>query len=362
MRYKDDWQQAQARMLAWWEREIVDRPCIQVTAPRAGMEAERAAATTPPPGVSLEQWWTDVGYIVDRASRAIAATYYGGESFPLFNPNLGPDLFAAYLGAEVRLQDYHTNWVVPFVDDWATALPLRLDEGNRWWRLQVDLLTAAQDAGRGLWLTGLPDTHAGGDAYSAIRGRRLACTDLYDNPEAVRRAMSDINDAMRRAYDAYLRIVEPERYGSSSGWLPAWHTGRANALQCDFIGLISPPMMREFILDGIVAEARCLDRGIYHLDGPSAIPHLDTLLQTPEIHAIQWVYGAGNEPATRWVPFMRRIQAGGKGVWIDATPAEVPVLLEYLDPRGLMIHTSTDTEQEARDLVAQVERAWGQRA
>jgi hypothetical protein len=360
MRYKEDWELAQNRMLAWWQREIVDRPCIQVHAPRAGMEAQRHEAGTPPAGMSLEQWWTDVGFIVERTAKAIASTYYGGEAFPLFNPNLGPDLFAASLGAKMRLQDYHTNWVEPFVDDWATALPLHLDEEGRWYRLQLELLRAGQDAGRGSWLTGLPDIHAGGDAYSAIRGRRRACLDLYDEPESVHRAMDDINAAMRRAYDAYLAIVEPERFGSSSGWLPAWTSGKANALQCDFIGLISPPMMREFILDGIVAEARCLDRGIFHLDGPSAIPQLETLLAVPEIHAIQWVYGAGNEPASRWVPFMRRIQAGGKGVWIDATPAEVPVLLEYLDPRGLMIHTGTATEQEARDLLALVERQWRQ--
>jgi len=71
---------------------------------------------------------------------------------------------------------------------------------------------------------------------------------------------------------------------------------------------------------------------------------------------VQWVYGAGNEPATRWVPLMRRIQAAGRSVWISAEPREVPVLLEYLRPEGLMINTWTQTEQEARDLLALVAR------
>ena len=34
---KDDWQEAEARMNAWWAGEILDRPVIQVRAPRAGV-------------------------------------------------------------------------------------------------------------------------------------------------------------------------------------------------------------------------------------------------------------------------------------------------------------------------------------
>ena len=356
MEFKPDWEPAQQRMVAWWDQEILDRPCLQVSAPRRGCEQALREAGERPTGMSLEQWWTDVDFIVGRASKRMQATFHGGEAFPLFNPNLGPDLFSAYFGATVRLQDEETNWVEPLIGDWGQALDLRIDESNHWWQLQLKLLQVAQDAGRGRWLTGLPDTHAGGDALSALRGRKRACLDLYDHPGEVRRAMDQINRAMLRAYDAYLQIVEPEKYGSSSGWLPAWYPGRASALQCDFIALLSPAQMCDFVLPGIIAEGRCLDRGIFHLDGPGSMRQLDILLELAEIHAIQWVYGAGNEPATRWVPLMRRIQAAGKSVWVSATPQEVPALYSYLRPEGLMINTWTETEQEARDLLALMSR------
>ena len=356
MQYKDDWEQAKQRMVAWWDQEILDRPCLQVTTPRQGQEQALVEAGRKPAAMSLEQWWTDVDYAVERGQRRMQATFFGGEAFPLFNPNLGPDLFSAYLGAAVRLQDADTNWVEPLIHDWNSARPLRLDEDNYWYQLQLRLMRMAREAGQGLWITGLPDTHAGGDAFSALRGRKRACLDLYDDPQAVRRAMGQINAAMLQAYDAYFRILEPEKHGCSSGWLPAWHAAKANVLQCDFIALISPAMMTEFILDGILAEAHLFERCVFHLDGPTSIPHLDTLLSLPEVHAVQWVYGAGNEPATRWVPLMRRIQAAGRSVWISAEPREVPVLLEYLRPEGLMINTWTQTEQEARDLLALVAR------
>ena len=356
MLYKPDWEQARARILAWWEGEIVDRPCLQVTAPRAGREAEFLKASHRPPDISVKQWWTDVDYVVQRTARRIEATFWGGEAFPLFNPNLGPDVFAAFFGAPLRFLDTETNWVQHIVDDWADFPELRIDEGNPWYRLQLQLLRAAHEAGRGRWITGIPDTHAGGDALSALRGNERLCMDLYDSPDTVRRAVTELVEGVKQVYDSYFAIVEPEQFGSSSGWLPSWHTGRSNAVQCDFIALVSPAMMQEFILPSIVEEARCLDRAIFHLDGPDAIKHLDALLQVPEIHAIQWVHGAGKGPMTRWVPLLRRIQARGKSLHLSVTPPEVPAVLEALQPGGLMLHTSTESETEARDLLDSVAR------
>lgn len=351
MIYKEDWEQARARTLAWWAGAIIDRPCLQVTAPRAGLEVKRQETLTRPQDVSLERWWTDVDYIVDRTARRIETTFYGGEAFPLFNPNLGPDLFAAYLGAPLRFLNTDTNWVGHPIDDWDTAPELVIDEDNRWWRLQLDLLTRAQKAGRGRWITGIPDTHAGGDALSALRGNARLCTDLYDHPDQVRAALQQLNAALTLAYDRYFSMVETDVCGSSSGWLPSWTDGRSNAVQCDFIALISPAQMCEFILPTIVHEARLLDRAIFHLDGPDALSHLNTLLALPEIHAIQWVHGAGREPMTRWIPLLRRIQAGGKSLHISCTPAEVIPLLEELHPEGLMIATGVASEEDARSLL-----------
>lgn len=36
MYYKDDWDKARARFLAFWNRQIVDRCCLAVAAPRKG--------------------------------------------------------------------------------------------------------------------------------------------------------------------------------------------------------------------------------------------------------------------------------------------------------------------------------------
>jgi len=357
MEYKEDWPQAQERIEAWWEGRLLDRPCLQVTAPRSGQEEALKSATIRPPEITLERWWTDVDYVMERQTQRIASTFWGGEAFPLFNPNLGPDTFAAFFGAPMRFLDESTNWVEPIIDDWDHAPALCISENSPWWRKQLQLVRAGQEAGRGRWLTGIPDTHSGADALSALRGRARLCLDLYDNPAVVRQAMDKMVEAVRYAYDVYFGIVEPNRYGSTSGWLPAWHLGRANVIQCDFIALISPAMMRDFVLPSILAEACSLERAIFHLDGPDAICHLETLLAVPEIQAIQWVPGAGALPMTRWIPLLQRIQAAHKSIHVSATPEEVPTLLDALNPAGLMIHTSARSENEARDLLALVASA-----
>ena len=104
-----------------------------------------------------------------------------------------------------------------------------------------------------------------------------------------------------------------------------------------------------------MAEASCLDRAVFHLDGPDAVRHLDSLLDTPEIHAIQWVPGAGALPMTRWIPLLQRIQAGGKSQWVGCRADEVRPILEALRPEGVMISTSAATEDEARELLRLVE-------
>jgi hypothetical protein len=356
MQYKQDWEQAQKRMVAWWAGEIVDRTCLQVTAPRQGYERQWEESATRPPEVSLEKWWTDVDYVVERTARHIEATFWGGEAFPMFRPNIGPDAFAAFLGAPLRLLET-TTWVEHIIDDWDQVPELCIREDSPWWQLQVGLLEAAQEAGRGLWITGVPDTHAGGDALSALRGPSSLCLDLYDRPAVVKEAMRQVTESVRYAYDVYFEIVQPELYGSSCSWLPSWYPGRSSTVQCDFIAFLSPAMMEEFILPSIVAEARCLDRAIYHLDGPDAVRHLDLLLAVPEIQAIQWVPGAGALPMTRWIPLLKRIQAGRKSLWISVTPQEVPVLLDTLRPEGLMMSTSARNEADARDLLRLAERA-----
>ena len=78
-----------------------------------------------------------------------------------------------------------------------------------------------------------------------------------------------------------------------------------------------------------------LDRNMFHLDGPGALKHLDTLLACEDLDALQWVYGAGNEPAARWAEVYQKAQSAGKSLQIYAVDIDdAKALAEHIKPEG----------------------------
>jgi len=120
--------------------------------------------------------------------------------------------------------------------------------------------------------------------------------------------------------------------------------------------MISNEMFREFFLPGIVKECRQVDASIYHLDGPNALRHLDSLLEIPELNAIQWVYGAGRGRATDWIPVYQRCQAAGKGIQLLIEPDELETIIEHLRPEGVWLAIYVPHAQAAEDALARVSR------
>ena len=111
-------------------------------------------------------------------------------------------------------------------------------------------------------------------------------------------------------------------------------------------------------MPGIVRECQFLDRSIYHLDGPGALRHLDSLLGIPELDALQWVPGAGNEGFHRWVEVYRRAQAAGKGIQVTCGMDELDLVTETLDPRGLYLHVGGVPSREAAEIMLQALVRW----
>jgi hypothetical protein len=117
-------------------------------------------------------------------------------------------------------------------------------------------------------------------------------------------------------------------------------------------------MFAEFFAPALAVQCQQADHVIYHLDGPGALQHVETLLELPRLHAIQWVPGAGEDgPAhPKWRPLLRRIIQAGKRVHISVAPQEVEALLAELPADGLAIATGCRSEEEARELLRKAER------
>ena len=122
-----------------------------------------------------------------------------------------------------------------------------------------------------------------------------------------------------------------------TSWTPLVSEGRYYIPSNDFSIMISKNMYDEVFLPGLINEIRFYDRSLYHLDGPGALRHLDSILSIRELNALQWVPGAGSEQFTRWIHVYQKVQAAGKGVQVNCGVDEVADVMKYLCPKGLFM-------------------------
>ena len=351
MLYKEDWDKARERLLGWWQGEVVDRAVIQVTAPRDG--------------TGRESRWNDFfmvhhhqepELVIEEWEKHCRETFFGGEMIPNLWINLGPGIPAAYLGCTLRMSE-DTVWFEPPGDlSLKEILELRLDENEKWWKITQEFTALAAESGKGKYITGLTDLNSVFDILCHLRGTQRVLYDLIDSPDLVKQACELINNIWLACYDRLTGLSMRYQEGSAF-WMSIWCPGRGSDVQCDFSAMISPEMFEEFVLGHLTQEIRNTDQSIFHLDGPGQIPHLDILLEIPELNGIQWVPGAGNPQtgSSEWFPMYRRIQEKGKLLVLQNMDKEdVEGVLTNLSSRGLLIETKCDSESEARDLLEKV--------
>jgi hypothetical protein len=353
--------QRTARNEAFWEGTLTHYPIMWITAPdpKPGYELK--------PPATDEALWTDVEYVVQAAHAGLAQTYFAGDALPVYTPWLGPDQFAAWLGADLLLKprDF-TSWASPFVDDWAGYSELGIAPQNRWWKLYLELLTACAEFGRDKWVTGYPDLHTGLDAICAIRGPERAMVDLVNCPEVIHRQMRQMTRLWQQVVDVVTKVIAPYGQGTSN-WTMGYSAKRFLCIgQNDFSCLISPQMFEEFCLEDNIETCRHSDCTLYHLDGPGAIKHVPALLRIKELTAIQWVHGAGNPPPGHWLDLLRRIQEAGKSVQVlylkgdglstSQRLEDLERLLDGLDVTRLFIWGAAPDRVRADEMVALIKR------
>ena len=202
--------------------------------------------------------------------------------------------------------------------------------------------------------------HAGGNLGLA-RGAQSLLLDIAENPAWVKRAVKALSDIQIEVFEVLWQLVAPERVGVEGciNYCSCWSPARTMAFDCDHSCMMSPRQFNDLFLPPLLETMHTVEHRIYHLDGPGAVPYLDTLLSLPELQAIQWVHGAGHEGIQQWLPLIERIQRAGTGVWVSVKPEEVEPLLAAADPKGLLISTHCRAEGEARALVERVAGRYG---
>lgn len=314
------------RLEAWWHHDVVDRPVFMA---EANMRPDRPITRRLESMDQPDVWFREKMLDMQQVHRV-------GDMLPRIRVDFGPVLLGSLLGGEREVRS-DTSWTHAFIDDdWSNAPDWTIPDDHPDWRLLHELThRVAQDAA-GRYLVCTPDLGAAADVLLNLRGSAQLCLDVVTQPDTVKSAVEAIYASWQKAF-ASLYATSLEHGAGLIHWLGLWSNRPYAVPACDFNALIGPGHFRELFLPEIAREAAATGRAIFHLDGPDAARHIDTLLEVPEIQAIQFTPGAGGPSALAWADMLRRIQEKGKSLLIFCPAEEVLELAELLRPEGLAI-------------------------
>jgi hypothetical protein len=345
---------AMQRVYAWFQNEVLDRVPIRFEAHNAFLEAAKEDISN----LSREEkksWWFDTETQVALFEKSIEGRRFHGETFPVFWPNLGPEVYAAFYGAELEFGEV-TSWSSPLVRDWEDVENLKLDMHNEYFTKLKELTRCALERCPGKFLVGYTDLHPGLDCAAAWRDPLQLCIDMIDSPEQVERLASLAIADFETIYDHFDTLLKAEGQLSVS-WMGIPSFGRMHIPSCDFSAMISTEFFERFGLPILQREVKTMTHNIFHVDGRGVARHLDVILSVPEIHALQWVQGVGDDyPIMQWLPFLKQLQDRDMPVIVDLSKEDLDEFMDVMDPKGLFLWVATGNEEEEMEVMKRIKK------
>lgn len=353
--FKPDYEKSKARIDAFWERELIDRPVVQFYLSKP---QDKCVPVPTSSHKTAAECWMDAEYQAELALAQLQNQEFLGDSMPVAFPNLGPEVFSAFYGCPLIFGDYGTSWSEPILLDWDRADALCFDWENPYLKKLHEMTDALLGIGQGKFVTGMPDWHPGGDAVAALRNPQSLALDMIEHVAEVKQLLGKLEADYYQLYDCFYHKLRSAGQPIST-WLPLVCDEKYYVPSNDFSIMISTAMFEDVFLPGLVRDCQFLERSIYHLDGPGALRHLDTILAIPELDALQYVPGASNEGYHKWIGVYRKAQAAGKAIEVFCTFQETDAVIETLDPHGVYLAVSDVPSRDAGEsLLRRLER-WG---
>lgn len=323
-----------SQFLSWWNNENTGKPVILAQIP----------ATLPPIG-DADAFWASNDIRYDRDLAAIRGSRRFGCALPTHYICFGSSALLGTYGCRMNPLAEDTIWPSRLFDRLPDPEEFEAKWDSCWHNRMLEQITrSAKD----------PETLAtayamGGicDILGNLCGEETLLYALIDEPERVHRCLEKISDDWMYAARQQWDILLSHQDGCTS-WAGIWAPGSTFPLQEDFSFMLSDEMYREFCLPYLKKIAAAVEYPLYHLDGPPAICHLDSLLEIENLRAVQWVPGAGQEIMAKWHGLVKRILASGKSVQVYCTPEELAPLIDEVGPDRLLVTVNGLTEDNLR--------------
>lgn len=349
---KPDFDVCMDRIYAWYNQEIIDRVPIRFSAHNA--EYSDSMVLSGHSWNNLKERWWNVDYQIDLFESKLNHSTFNAETFPVFWPNLGPEVFTAFYGAELEYKEV-TAYSIPSIKSWEQLDNIQLDYNSPYFRKLEEMTHAALNRCKGKYMVGYTDIHAGIDCAAAFRDPQQLCLDIMMEPEQVIKLVDISSRDFQAVYNHFDSILKSHNQLSVT-WMGIPSFGKIHIPGCDFASMLSPEDFDTFVLPSIKNEIAPMTHNVFHVDGKNVARHLDKLLELPEINAIQWVQGMGLDmPIMQWVPLIKKVQAAGKSLVIDLKVSELESFMNEISPKGILLCIDTDTDTQ-HDIIKRVQK------
>lgn len=352
--FKKDWREAQDRMTAWWQGCPVDRVPASVFAPHPPVHPRTTTYIDKAP-----EKYTDPETVFNNLEYNLERTFWGGEAFPSHFVYFGPLFCTAYFGATPVFRN-DTTWYEPCCQNLQDLLNLKFNRNNEWWRAVLHMTQLSLNRAEGRYLTQWNgEIMAVMDVIAGVLGIEPTLEAMIEHPEIIHTVRHRMSAWSRQTFDDGFAMCKDRQEGSID-WMSLWSPGRVVSSQCDMSAMISPAMFRDFVVPELTDLYNHLDFGIYHLDGPDAIRHVDELLKIEKLDLIQWVPGTkiGDPQFTNplnWIDLFRKIQEGGKKVIVYCAPDQVKPILNKLARDRIYLCVYCPDETAAENVLSELD-------
>ncbi len=184
MLYKDNWQETKERLAAFWEGEVINRPCMSVICPLG--EQVR------PEPKDFKQKWTDPEFLLQDHLAICKGNYFGGEAIPTKGIlNVG---FAFAYNAPLRFTD-RSIFHVPIFKSAEDYEHFDFDYSKDWgWQQCKTVAKFLAQSGAGKFMVTQPPILQGNDLFAVLYATENFLTDLVMNPDGVKNVLKKMGN------------------------------------------------------------------------------------------------------------------------------------------------------------------------
>ncbi|MEI7523451.1 MAG: hypothetical protein WCJ95_03930 [Mariniphaga sp.] len=339
---KPDYDQCVERIEAWFQGEILDRVPIRFHRHNAEYNTIHKNQH-----LTLKDRWFDSEYQVDEFLRSISGMRFNGETFPIYTPNLGPNVYASFHGGEMTFEDT-TSWYHRIIHDYESDLvKIKFSKENIYYKKILELTEVALQKCHNKFLVGYTDLHPGLDCALAWRGTNDLCTDLIMDTGNSQKLFDLATENFAAVYDEYDTILKAHNMPSCTWMNIPVHNGRMHIPSADFSFMISPDDYIRYGLPILREEVKTMTHNVFHVDGKGVANHIDAILSVPEVQCIQWVQGIADDfPIIQHLDFIRYVQSRNRGIIVDLAKEDLDVYMEKMLPKNTFLWVAAESEEE----------------